>query len=125
MPLKNLKRLFGQRVSELRRREGISQEQLAEKIQRSRNAVSSIERGEKSARIETIGNIASALNVALPELFNFSSRIKNSDSEQRQLIEKLVKVIKTQDEKSLRLIISRTKTIISMEKKKKRRSSKD
>ena len=66
-----LKRSFGGRVQALREAHGLTQEQLAEKIDRSVDTVSNIERGANSTRIETAGRIAAVLGVTLPELFEF------------------------------------------------------
>lgn len=67
----DLKRRFGGVVQTLREAAGLTQEQLAEKIDRSVDTVSNIERGANSTRIETAGRIADALGVTLPELFEF------------------------------------------------------
>ncbi len=49
-----------------------SQEQLAELSDLNKNSIGSIERGESSPTIETLGKIAIALNIPLHELTNVS-----------------------------------------------------
>jgi transcriptional regulator with XRE-family HTH domain len=64
-----LKRTFGRRVQALRERAGLTQENLADRIGRSVDTVSNIERGANSTRVETAARIAEALGVELRELF--------------------------------------------------------
>jgi transcriptional regulator with XRE-family HTH domain len=64
-----LKRTFGRRVQALRERGGLTQEILADRIGRSVDTVSNIERGANSTRVETAARIAETLGVELRELF--------------------------------------------------------
>ena len=60
---------LGRRVRDLRKASNLTQENLAERAGISWHFVSSIERGQKGATIETLGAIARALDVSLSELF--------------------------------------------------------
>lgn len=66
-----LKRKFGKRVQGLREAKGLTQEQLADRIGRSVDTVSNIERGVNATRIEVAHQIAVELDVDLPRLFDF------------------------------------------------------
>lgn len=66
-----LKRKFGRRVQGLREAKGLTQEQLADRIGRSVDTVSNIERGVNATRIEVAHQIAVELDVDLPRLFDF------------------------------------------------------
>ena len=55
---------IGNRISVERRRNNITQEQLAEKINRSTQFVSTLERGAAGASLETIINLCDALSVS-------------------------------------------------------------
>lgn len=70
-----LKRRFGQRVQGLREAKGLTQEQLADRISRSVDTVSNIERGVNATRIEVAHRIAVELGVDLPRLFDFDGSI--------------------------------------------------
>jgi transcriptional regulator with XRE-family HTH domain len=59
------------RVKELRLAKGWSQEELAEEADLSRDAVSRIERGDRSPRIETLDLIAGAIGIPLSKLIDF------------------------------------------------------
>lgn len=71
MDASELKRRFGKHVQGLREAKGLTQEQLAERIARSVDTVSNIERGVNATRIEVAYQIATELGVRLPDLFAF------------------------------------------------------
>lgn len=60
---------FGQRVRELRRARGLSQEEFAQLARLHRTYVSSLERGQRNVGLDNILSIAAALEVAPSELF--------------------------------------------------------
>jgi transcriptional regulator with XRE-family HTH domain len=60
---------FGNKVAELRTKLGISQEELAYRCGVHRTYIGSIERGEKSATLNTIEKIANGLEVEIHTLF--------------------------------------------------------
>jgi transcriptional regulator with XRE-family HTH domain len=66
---KDLRAEFGGRVRELRRRLGISQEELADRCRLHRTYVGGIERGERNPSLVNIGRLAEALQVPIAELF--------------------------------------------------------
>ena len=71
MDASELKRRFGKHVQKLRDTAGLTQEQLADRISRSVDTVSNIERGINATRIEVAYQIAVELGVRLPDLFAF------------------------------------------------------
>jgi transcriptional regulator with XRE-family HTH domain len=66
----NTLRQFGNRVRVLRRRLGISQEELASRANIHRTYVGGIERGERNVSLKNIHRIAKALGVAAKRLFD-------------------------------------------------------
>ena len=62
---------FGERLKELRKERGLSQEFLSKKAGLDRTYEGKIERGQKSPSLNTIGRLAKALEVDLEELFDF------------------------------------------------------
>ncbi|MGO4386763.1 helix-turn-helix domain-containing protein [Microvirga sp. 2YAF29] len=64
-----LKQALGLRVQAARRRAKLTQEALAEKIGRTPESISNIERGLQLPTIETLADLARVLSVPLPELF--------------------------------------------------------
>ena len=66
----DVKTAFGRRVRALRKRAGLSQEQLALKCGLDRTYVGGVERGERNISIVNIGKIARALDLSLKDLFD-------------------------------------------------------
>lgn len=64
---------FGERVAELRKLQGLSQEELAFRCDVHRTYIGSIERGEKSPTLNTIEKFANGLNVDIIELFKYDA----------------------------------------------------
>jgi transcriptional regulator with XRE-family HTH domain len=63
-----LYQILGETVREKRVRAGLSQEDLAEKANLTRNYIGQIERAEKRIHLETLAKIAKALKVRVREL---------------------------------------------------------
>jgi transcriptional regulator with XRE-family HTH domain len=68
MDTKALTRLLGQRVRALRIAHGWSQEDLAGRCGRHFTYIGRVERGEQNVTVEVLGDIASALSVAVSDL---------------------------------------------------------
>ncbi len=67
----NKKKLMGLRIKELRKRKGLSQEEVAEKAETSPNYVSRMERGTENPTLDMLIKISEALEVDMWELFDF------------------------------------------------------
>lgn len=65
---------LGNNIRAIRSEKGISQEELAFKINSARNFIGCIERAEKAPTIITLARIANALNITLSKL------VENVDS---------------------------------------------
>ena len=65
----NVKKDFGNKVKELRKLKGISQEQLAHDADLDRTYIPSIEKGERNVSLLVIYKLAKALDVSICELF--------------------------------------------------------
>jgi len=66
--MKNL----GMKIKLERTKRGFSQEKLAELSHLSLVTIGTIERGQSSPAVDTIEAIADALQIPLPEMFNFN-----------------------------------------------------
>jgi transcriptional regulator with XRE-family HTH domain len=69
---KDTRVLFGQRLRQLRKKAGLSQEALAHESGLDRSYVGSVERGEYNISLLNICLLAEALNVPPHELLKFS-----------------------------------------------------
>jgi transcriptional regulator with XRE-family HTH domain len=63
---------FGEKVRELRKEQGLSQEELAFKADLHRTYIGMIERAEKNITLINIEKIANALNVDIKNFFDAS-----------------------------------------------------
>lgn len=59
---------FGERIRELRKKAGLSQEEFAERCQLDRTYIGGIERGERNVSLRNIAVLAKALGVGISEL---------------------------------------------------------
>lgn len=67
--MRNLRTIFGLAVQRRRKALGLTQAQLADRVEVSVDAVGQIERGKIAASFDTIGALADALDVHPAELF--------------------------------------------------------
>jgi len=70
--MKTIRKKFGDKVRELRRAKGLSQEELAFRAGVHRNYLGGIERGERNPALDNIAAIAKALGVNPSELLQFA-----------------------------------------------------
>lgn len=70
--MRTAKQLLGARIKELRKGRGITQDQLAERVGLATRYISMIEVGRSSPSLETVENIARALDVQMKVLFDFA-----------------------------------------------------
>ncbi len=66
---KDIRKKFGQKVRELRNKQGLSQEDFAFECDLHRTYVGAIERGERNISIDNIAKIADALKIKIDQLF--------------------------------------------------------
>lgn len=65
---KNLK-TFGSRIQELRKKNNLTQSELAEKIGLSTNFIGMVERGERNTSVDKIFKLAKTFNISLAQFF--------------------------------------------------------
>ena len=61
---------FGERVREIRKEKGLSQEELAYKADLHRTYIGMIERAEKNITLLNIEKITNALEISIKDIFN-------------------------------------------------------
>lgn len=62
---------FGERVKELRKKQGLTQEKLSEMINVDYSYLNQIEAGKKNPSLKLIARLARKLHISLPEFFSF------------------------------------------------------
>jgi len=94
----NEQKLIGRRIQELRKKQGLSQEDLSEKAATSPNYLSRIERGTENPTLDMLIKLSRALEVEMWEMFDFGHNVTV-----KELKESLQTFAKTSDEPALRL----------------------
>lgn len=79
MEEKKFKQLFGKRIKELRVKNNLTQEKLAELIGVGERNLSKIECGNNFIKADTTCKLLNALNVQPEELFNFHNAKTNAE----------------------------------------------
>ena len=85
--MENVKRLIGDRIRQLRKEKGLSQENLGYKAELHYTHIGSIERGEKNWSINTLIKLAQGLNVEIVDLFNFPMPPADAEKIKQSLVE--------------------------------------
>ena len=67
---KTIQQKFGIKIRQLRKSQGLSQEELAEKAEMHRTYIGMIERAEKNITLSNIEKLAIALKVSIKNLFD-------------------------------------------------------
>ena len=68
-----IKEQVGNRIKELRKRLGLSQEEFAFKCEMDRTYITSLERGKRNVSLENLDKIAKAFDMSLSEFFDFDN----------------------------------------------------
>jgi DNA-binding XRE family transcriptional regulator len=92
----------------------MTQEQLAEAIERSTDTVSNIETGRLSTRIETALKLSQTLGVSLTELFDIEDSVATSDPEHRLLLNRMMQIIAPLDAATLGLLLDINQRILAL-----------
>ena len=79
----------GNRIRELRKRAGLTQIELAERIGLSQGQLSNLENGDRSLSLEWLRRIARALNCAVADLLDDKDNPDRLAGQERDLIEQL------------------------------------
>jgi len=102
----NVKQLIGMHIAELRNGKGLTQEQLAGKMEISSKYLSSIERGKENPTLDTIIKLSESLDVNIEDIFRFiqiedsvkrkslvTSLVNKADANQLKLAYKILSAI--------------------------------
>lgn len=97
--MKPIRKLLGERIRELRKSKGFTQEQLAELVGVEPRHISRVEGGYSSPSIERLAKISEVLGVPIKELFDFmhlndsGSRLQDIDEVIKGMSEEYQKIV--------------------------------
>jgi len=84
--MKTLEERLGQKIARQRRAVGLTQAQLAEKVNVQPETICRVENGRKKASLRLIANVSGALELDLHELF----RLQSADKPKNRAVERLL-----------------------------------
>ncbi len=108
--MKNIKKLLGERIKEIRKSKKLTQEQLAERIGIEIPSLSNIENGKNYPNSETIEKIANGLEMEIFELYIFE-HLKELDS--KKMLEEINNSLKN----DIKLLKTVHKMVLSLKTK--------
>ncbi len=106
----NLSRLLGLRIKELRKRNKLTQSQLAEKIGMETTNLCKLENGCQLPKEENIEKIAKILDVEIRDLFDFG-HLKTTKDLKNELLEIIKNATEEETELYYKIIISIKETV--------------
>jgi len=101
------KRLLGARIKEIRRKQRLSQEKLAERAGISAQYISNIERGRENPTLDLLLRLADALKVSLGEMCDFESL-----EDRRKVRAAIHQMLRTGDPEHLRVAFKVLKDVL-------------
>lgn len=87
--VEDVKKLVGDRIRQLRKKRGLSQEELGYKSDLHYTHIGSIERGEKNWSIDTLIKVARGLNISVNDLLTLPSKPEDIKSLKKKIIEEI------------------------------------
>jgi len=102
------KAALGARIKALRKQQGWSQEQLAERVGISTQYVSNIERGKENPTLDLLLRLAEVLRVAPVDIFDFEAE----GLDRKAIQAEIRKVIETRDVERLRIALRVLRAIL-------------
>lgn len=106
-------RIVGRRVKVLRKQLGLSQEKLAEKVGKSVDAISSIERGVSMPMLETAYALSEALGVRFFDLFREESQALEVEALPAD-VQELVHLVREQPEAVRQAVLEQARTLVGL-----------
>ena len=87
--MSDIKDIVAKNIIDLRKKNGLTQTELAEKLNYSDNAVSRWERGEVTPSIETLDQMSKIFNVPLSSLIEDNAKAISTTRDKKQILNKL------------------------------------
>ncbi|WP_064199067.1 helix-turn-helix domain-containing protein [Brevibacillus brevis] len=95
---------IGKVIREIRKAQGLSQEQLAERVGTKHTDIGKLERGERNVTLKTLEKVASSLEIEVYKLFEYD--IQEKSSEKEYLINRITQSLIDMPESDLRKVLT-------------------
>ena len=113
MKQKEFLKILGYQVKKRRKAMRLSQEDLAEKINKSVDTVSNIERGKSSPSFDTALDVAAALGVEMFELFQVHD-MTTDDKQKMKKLDSILDLLKDQPDEMIDFTLKQTQQLVSL-----------
>jgi transcriptional regulator with XRE-family HTH domain len=100
--------LFGRRVRSLRKDEGLTQEELADRAGINYKYLGAVERGEENPSLKIISSIAAGLGVEVRDLFE----LEHEETSPAKLRKKLDSLLKDADQATLQQAVKLIRALL-------------
>lgn len=110
--MSDIEKRIGGKITEIRLSQGLTQAQLAEKINVCNETISRMERGVAFPSLKTIDIIAKALNVPIRLFFEFEKGKAKNKLYEREL-SKLISFLRTRNKKEIMLVNKTSKVLFN------------
>lgn len=107
----SLKTRLGIRIRTIRKNRGMTQEQLAELIDRSTDGISNIERGLSSPSVETLERLATKLDIPIRDFFGFDMADNESSSKRTAMMTNLNEIARDLSDKELGIAVAQLRAL--------------
>lgn len=109
-----LKQLVGEKIKELRKNKGLTQEELSEKAQIKYTYLGDVERGVRNISLESLEKIMNALEIRPGDLFDYRElSLSSNEIELEAVLEIHHNYLKTKSVKDVKMIHTVTKEIFN------------
>ncbi len=105
-----LSRVVGKKIAQLRKAQGMSQDDLAEASGKMINTISNIERGLGDPRVSTLEAISKALNINMPDLFADGGQAAPKTNTFKAIMD----ILEQEDERFLKVALKQIKVLQDM-----------
>lgn len=99
---------LGKRIGEMRKRQGLSQERLAERAGISAQYVSNIERGKENPTLDLLLRLSEALRVSLGQMCDFDAV---DEMDQRKMRGAAAEMLRKIDSEHLKIVLKLLKAL--------------
>ena len=100
--------LLGARIREIRKRQGLSQEMLAERAGISAQYISNIERGRENPTLDLMLRLSGALKVSLGEICDYETE----KMDQKKMRTAILELLRTADPDRLQIAFNVLKAVL-------------
>lgn len=100
----------GGRIKDIRKANGLSQDELGEKCGFHFSYIGGVERGERNVSLENLAKIADALHVEIKDFFNFQQEL---GEEKEIALKEVIALLSSRDVKQIRMTKNLLLEIIS------------